>query len=503
MADAFEPMPLPSPIGGVVLDRPVDQLEDHQLASAMNMVVREGVVQQRFGYQTVLGSGMSGDTPQQLYEWIPFNQSAFLMIGGTGFVRYYDTTADTWVTVNSSARNGTTLNPVSFVPMRTASAGLRLITLNGVDPPLWWSGNTASTFVNLTTAVIGTCGDVWRSHFVQGDVTTSADGRVAARVQWSAIGDPTTWSGTASVGTLDLLDANGTRVMAFKPMRGTELVYKEEGVHALNYKGSPFYFVQTLVHAHLTLLCQRGVIPIFNGDQHVVITKENIIMWDGQNIDRIGDPIRKHLYGRLNWDATEAAWGAYSPLTEEVVIGWPTSHSYADEIWIFNLRHGSWWPTDLASFTHATTVNNIFNPPKFVACNLGSQRAYELFSGQGDTTSGTTISSSLQWKLFDFGRSGYQKRVHKVTAVVDPGTGTTTTVTLQRAMAEQPLVSLTFDTGSTITSTGGNKELVADAKLMAKWASFRLTHSGASEPLRVRGLVPWIEPEMKERKTRE
>jgi len=96
MADAFEPMPLPSPIGGVVLDRPVDQLEDHQLASAANMVVRDGMVQQRLGYQTLIGTAFSGDEPMQLYEWIPFNQSALLLLSGKTSLRYYDSAGSAW-----------------------------------------------------------------------------------------------------------------------------------------------------------------------------------------------------------------------------------------------------------------------------------------------------------------------------------------------------------------------------------------------------------------------
>ena len=504
----YEPTPLPAPLGGIVLDRPVDQLEDHQLASASNMLVRDGIVQQRQGYTAAVGTGAIspiGDHPYQLCEWVPFDGSARLVLGGFSFFGRYDATNATpqWVSITATARTGTISNPIFFTPMRTASSGLRLISVNGVDPPAWWSGDTSSTFVYMTTAVIGRCADVWRSHYVQGDVTVAtADGHVGARIQWSAIGDPTVWSGTASVGTLDLLDSNASRVQLFMPMRGTELVYKEEGVHALAYKGSPFYFVQTLVHAHLTCISRRAVAPVFNGDQHVVVTKENIIMWDGQNIDRIGDPIRKYFFDNLNWDQRELVWAIYSPLTEEVFIGAPTgSDTVPTVIWIFNLRHGSWWYMPTRNMLHFYVPTKTFNPPQLLATDRGADKVWKMLLGATDD--GTAISSSMQWKLFDFGRPGYNKSIRRVTTVVDPGTGSTTTVNISRAIAEQPLESLSFDTGNTLTSTNARKELVADQRVTAKYMSFRLTHTASGETVRIRGLVPWIDQGPKERKTRE
>lgn len=502
----YEPTPLPAPLGGIVLDKPADQLQDHQLASASNMVVRDGIVQQRQGYTAAVGTGAlsSVSHPFQLYEWTPFDGSARLVVSGFVSLAYYDATAATpaWVDIGGTARNGTISNPVFFTPMRTASSGLRLITVNGVDPPAWWSGSTSSTFVYLTTAVIGACADVWRSHYIQGDVTTSADGHVSARMQWSAIGDPTTWSGTASVGTLDLLDANASKIQLFMAMRGTELAYKEEGVHAIAYKGSPFYFTQSLIHAHLTCISRRAVAPVFNGDQHLVVTKENIILWDGQNIDRIGDPIRKSFYDNLNWDEREQIWATYSPLTEEVFIGVPTGvDTVPTVIWVFNLRHGSWWYVPIRNMLHFYVASSVFNPPQLLATDRGADKVWKMFLGATDD--GAVISSSMQWKLFDFGRAGYQKAVKRVTVVLDTGTGATSTVVLQRAIAEQPLALLSFDTGSTMTTTNANKEIVADAKITAKYMSFRLTHTAASETVRIRGLVPWIEPGPKERKTRE
>lgn len=501
----YQPVPLPPPVGGVVNTYPADLIQDNQLASASNFVIRDGVVTQRKGYETLIGaSGAFVSTPYTLTEWIPYNQSPLIVVATLTSLHYYDSAGDAWPDITGTARTGTINNPVFFTPMRTASAGLRLITVNGADPPSWWSGATSSTFTYVQTAVIGACATVWRSHFLQGDVTTTADGRVAARIQWSALGDPTTHSGTASTGTLDLLDANGTRVNCFAPLRGNLVAYKEESAHVLIYKASPFYFTQSLLHASLTTISRRAVAPVFNGDQHVVVTKENIILWDGQNLDRIGDGIQQDFYTNLNWDAVESIWAAYSPLTEEVLIGVPVgSATLPNKLWIYNLRYNSWWPCDL-DFLAAVPVFNVWSPPRLVGIHPGAKKIYQLFSGFGDGSGATAVVASLQTKMYDFGAAPSHKGVKQVVTLLGVGTGTTTTVSVTKAVSETPVGTITFATAhqNTITFTGGTKEPKADGRITGKYVGFRLQHSAASETVQVHRIVPYVEQRTPQRKDR-
>ncbi len=507
-ATLYQPQPLPPPLGGSVRDFPNDSLADHQLASSMNFVVRNGVVTQRPGYETLLGStGALTSTPMTMIEWVPYSQSARVVLGSLAALYYYDYTGDTWPTITGTARTGTVDNPIFFTPMRTASSGLRLITVNGVDPPAWWTGSTSTTFTYMTTAVIGACCVVWKSHFVQGDVTTSADGRVAPRVQWSALGDPTVWTGTASTGTLDLLDGNASRIMCFWPLRSQLLAYKEEGVHALVYKPSPFYFTQSLLHASLTTMSRRGIVPIENGDRHFVFSKNGLLIWDGQNLSKIGKRlgVDREILTTLNWSARETIWTAYWPETEEILIGIPTgSNTRPNRIWIFNLQHDSWWETDL-DFLGASPIYNVFSPPRFLGAHPAVNKVYQLFTGLGDGTGGTAINSSLLTKLYTFGQPTMQKGLLSIGALIGPGTALTTTIGLQRAVTENPLLStgLTFDSTTDLTVTAGSiAEAKADRRVTGKYLQLKICHSAAQETVQIHRLIPNVQPLTHQRKSR-
>lgn len=500
----YEPVPLPAPVGGVATEYPPDLIQDSQLASASNFVVRGGVVTQRPGYETLIGSAFAS-TPITVVEWIPFDQSSRMVVATLTGLFLYNTGSNTFEDISGSARIGTVAQPPIFSPMRTASSGLRLIVVSEADPPAWWTGATSDTFTTLTTAVMGGCATVWRSHFLQGDVTTPADGHVAARVQWSALGDPTTWSGTSSVGTLDLLDGDGSRIQCFVPLRGNLLAYKEKGVHVLFYRAAPLYFSQSLLHASLTCLSRRAVTPVLNGDQHLVITKENIILWDGQNLDRVGDPILRDIYDPLDWDAVGSVFAVYNPLTEEVLCGFPLAggNGCPAVCWIYNLRYKSWWKTDLR-FLHVHPVFNLWSPPRLIGVHPEVNKAYEVFSGYGDGTGATAVVASLQTKLYDFGAAPYKKGIKQVSVFLGVGTGTTTTVEVTPFSTENPIGGVLFTTASTqeVSYTGGTKEPRVDQRKTGKYMSFRLVHRAAGETAQVHRLVPYVEQKAPERTQR-
>lgn len=499
----YKPQPLPIPLGGVVNDIPPDQIQDTQLLTALNFVVRQGVLTQRPGYETLIGTTAGiNSTPGTLVEFVPDNQSAMIILGAlTGFAY---STGGAWTDISTTARTGTINTPVMFVPMQIASAAFRLISVNGTDPPAWYTGATASAFVNMTTAVIGACGAVWRSHFLQGDVRTPTDGRIASMVAWSMLGDPTTWHNssptTASAGFVKLQDGNATRVMNFMPLNGQLLAYKEEGVHVLVYKGSPFYFTQYLLHGSLTCLSRRGMVSINNGDQHAVVTKESpLILWDGQNLSDVGFPIATNIRANMNWAARETVWVQYWPLTNEILVAIPTgSNTRPNRVWIYHLYYKSWWETDL-DFLHAQPIYNIWSPPRLLGAHPAVNKVYQVFSGYGDGTGATAISSSLSTKLYNFGAE-YHKGLSELSVFVNPGTGTTTTVTLSRAWTENPLQALTYDTGNTITVAAGVRRPKADTRITGAYLSFRLTHTAAGETAVLERLIPYLMLRTGERK---
>ncbi len=501
-AEEYQAVPLPPFTGGVNSAYPADAIADNQLASANNFVVRDGVVTQRAGYETILGSAL-GSTVAAITEFQPFAGTALLVVHTQGSFYYLNSAATAWVHVTGTApRTSPQQDQPWFTPMRTETAGLLLLSGNRIDGLAGWSGSTAATFSVISTAVLGGCGVVWRGHLLQGDVTTPADGRVSTRAQWSALGQPQTWTGTASTGTIDLLDENASRIQCFVPMRTSLLAYKEVGVHALGYKGHPFYFTQGVLHGQLTCLSRRAVAPIQNGDRHLVVTQENIVLWDGSSIERVGDPIVSQFFGELNWAARDAVWAVYSSLTEEVLIGVPTGASTTpNKVWVYNLRYGSWWPQDFG-FLSALEARRAFSPIRLLVGHA-DQRLYQLWTGRRDGVGLATISSSLQTKAYDFGSAAAQKRLKKVAGLFGAGTAATVTVSLQRAAVENILaLSTNFDTATTISAAIGNNESAFDKQASGKWLAFRLSHTAANATVAVHRLLPYIQGRTTRRQNR-
>lgn len=491
----YVPTPYEIPLGGVAPDLALDALGEEYLASALNFVIRRGTVRRREGYDEVIGgNGNPQSAPMELCEWVPYDNSARHVIATPTQFYYWDTAGDSWVNITTTARTGTYSNPVFFSSMRTSSSGLRLISVNGVDQAAWWTGGTSTAFIYMTgsSSVIGACATVWRSHFIQGDTTDTADGQVRTRVHWSALGDPTVWFGTASAGSLDLLDGNATKVLTFLPLKNTLIAYKEESAHALLYKPAPFYFTQQLLHGGLSLVGRKAVCVLENGDTHFLLTREGVVLFDGQGVDQIGyGKVDRQILESLNWQARDVVWASWNPVSQEAYLGIPTGSSTTpNAVWVYNYQYKSWWETDLAMLF----LQPIYRP--FPLINIwgavpGTAKVYKAFNGITDTTAGTTISASLQTGWLNYGVVEH-KQIKELGVVASPNGGSSATFTITKASTENPLISPSFASGQSITITSAMGFPRIDYRSTDRWLSWRLTHSGAAETMAIRALVPYL-----------
>ena len=491
------------PLNGVAPDLTLVVAEKEYLASAINFLIRDGYIKRRDGYTTRVGVDSTATVAMHtITEWTPYDGSARVVMATP--TRFYYYSPDTWNDITTTARAGILADPIFFTPMRTSNNAIRLVSVNGTDPPCWWSGATNSAFVVLSTAVIGTCVTVWRSHLLQGDTTDTADGKVSSRVHWSALGDPTVWTGTASAGSLDLIDANASKVMVFQPLRNTLLAYKSEAVHSLTYRASPLYFTQNVLHGSLTLFAARCVAPVNGGEQHFVFTQEGAILWDGQGIKAIGrNRVDQTIFRAISWADRKRTWTYYSPNTREVFLSLPAANG-VDHLWVYHLDTDSWWETDLdilGMYTVVQATSSAFTSPAVLCGASDSVAVYQLFTGASDSTASAAISSSFQTGYYNYGAVEH-KGIFKMGLIGSPGSGTSATVSLSKAGTENPLILPTFADAQTLTLTGGNHFPKIDFRLTDRWISYRLTHSGAGESLTVSELIPSLTQRSDARKRR-
>ena len=370
----YEPIEYLVPSKGIAPDLSPAQCGKDFLLNASNFLWRDGRVWTRPGFFEYLGTGnfvgpvlgiaawevlVSGVTSAHL---VAASQSAT----GGGLIYYLDGANNAFVNAVASAY--TTLNSgaeVEFHPMRTASAGYRLIAVAAAlssdshEPLKYWTGATATTFINLSTTTMGSHGIVWKSHFVIGDTTDTGDGKLGYRVHWSALGDPSVWTGTASAGSLDLIDANTSPIIKFLPLRRNLIVYKSKGIHSLAYKDPPFYFTQSLENESLEPLSSKAIVPVLDGDAHFIATHEGVILWDGQTIERIGrGRIDRTIYETLAYNYASLTSAFFWPYTNEVFLTIPTSSS-TFTIYVYNFTSQSWWIITQHAFTAAAVVRQI------------------------------------------------------------------------------------------------------------------------------------------------
>ena len=489
---------------GVAPDRPHESLGDNYLASALNFYVRDGRVQKRGGLSTIIGATAFSGTPQTLFEFSPVGAAGSAILVAAAPADFYYTTGSNWTNITTTARTGLVnfAQPIFFTTFLTASAGQWLVSVNGVDPPCRWSGSTSSAFINFTTAVVGACVTSWHAHLLQGDTTDTGDGHITTRVHWSALGDSHTWSGTASAGFLDLMSLNATRVMNLVAMRTTLLAYKEEGVHALIYKASPFYFTQVEMHGLISVVSRRAIAPIQSGDIHFVMTRDGAILWDGQSVRPIGkDRVDKTILNQINFDFRESLSCTWWPLENEVIITIPGPNSGGGapvRCWIYSLTHDAWWEQDLSLLTVFASTTT-YGGRRLIGGLSGSAFPMRLFESLADGTASAAISSSIQTGFYDYDQFNH-KDIYKTHVVFGPGTGLTSTIQLSKAGQENSIVTPTFASAQSLTSTGGPGLPFVDYRLTNRWISYRITHTAASEICQVAAIIPELTPRTGRRK---
>lgn len=493
----YEPIEYLIPNRGIAPDLSPAQCGKDFLLDSTNFVWRDGRVRIRAGFTEYLGTGnfVGACVGAAAWEVVVSSETSFHLVAaslsatGGGLLYYLDGANNSFVNAVASAY--TFLNSaceVEFHPMRTASAGYRLIAVVSSlstethEPLKWWTGATATQFINLSTTTYGSHAVVWKSHFVIGDTTDTGDGRLGYRVHWSALGDPSVWTGTASAGSLDLIDGNTTRILKFLPLRRNLMVYKERGVHSLTYKDPPFYFTQSLENDSIEPLSSRAIVSVLGGDAHFLATHDGVILWDGQTIERIGrGTVDRTIYEAIDVEYANLVTAFYWPYTKEVYLTIPRAATLFTT-YVYNFTSQSWWKATNHSFTSGGIVRKITGytlsgRPIFVGATQElPNRLIRYFNEQvyGDNLTSDTVTSvaaSFRTGALDFDYTGH-KRFSAVEISMQPLviSGVDLTCTLSIRQSENPLANL--GTAYASTSTSVNVQEIAYA------IRFDLLHGG-------------------------
>lgn len=117
--------------------------------------------------------------------------------------------------------------------------GDRLIATNFAENPQSFTLSSSANFANLTTAIKARYCATIRDFLVLGNTYDAVDGNVPHRVRWSAIGDPTDFTVSASTQS-DFDDRNPSYGHVRQIIGGESgVVFQERAICRMTYVGSP------------------------------------------------------------------------------------------------------------------------------------------------------------------------------------------------------------------------------------------------------------------------
>lgn len=314
-----------APTEGVNNDLPPTEVGPRFYTDAVNFHFRDRFALRTRGQEQVY-TGTQAEVRQLLNT----------QIGGQNFWLYFG--IDTVYVVETS--NHTNISPagLSIVddPNRWTVGELNGVPVanNGVDPPIFWDGNTANPMQELTGWPAGQTCEVIRPHRFHLFALnyTNADGAFPEGVAWSDAAEPgaipQTWSAAADneAGDASLASTEGAIVDGWN-LRESLAIYKQSSAFLADYIGGNFVF-EFRPMLRTTGVLSRNCIADVKG-QHMLVTDGDVVITDGNTTQSvIDDRMRRWLFNQLDEQNFEATFVANYVDRDEVWICFPSAGNF-------------------------------------------------------------------------------------------------------------------------------------------------------------------------------
>lgn len=400
MATEYESVTLPVPLGGLNFAMSENLLDHLYCRDMMNMIIEDGLISVRGGYEQI-AAGFPSSFP--VMEGLEYGDTGgtlhTIFLTTRKMVRY--TSSPTWTATSTLDLTGDDDNAIFAAPVGGLSTENLYIT-NGVDAIKVWTGS--GNWANLTTTGItnlrAKCLIGYKGHLVVGNVTENGTA-IPYRIRWSTAGNPTTWN-TVTAGFQNLIeDEANSKVMCFHPFGPVLVAYKEHAIYTLTYQGDPNYFVPRMVVSDRGAISPKAVAPF--GDAHLVVTQDNIHVFDGAGfiIPSPGDRIKKDFFDNLNWEQRHKIFCRAFPNKYQVWIIYPTGASTTNNAaYCWNYRENTWTKHDFADTVYSLIhLNSSFGSPLSV---LGiDSNVHKVFAG-ATADDGADIDAYFRTKLHNY-----------------------------------------------------------------------------------------------------
>ena len=251
------------------------------------------------------------------------------------------TYANTGTNIVSGADTGTvvfTYTTPTNQRWRFTQFGNVIIGANGGNRLQGYNLNTSSTFQDLATdAPTSRYITVVRDFVVSGYVGTD----YANRVQWSALGDESSWT-TSATTQADFQDiADGGSVVG---VTGGEygLVFLDRSIHRMTYIGSPLIFQFDNISRNLG--CYEANTIIQYAGTTFFLSDDGFYACDGQNILPIGnEKVNRYFYNDIDEGLFSLMSAAVDPFRKLIVWAYASNNSATvNKLLIYNFETKKW-----------------------------------------------------------------------------------------------------------------------------------------------------------------
>jgi len=247
----------------------------------------------------------------------------------------YELAAGTWSDVGASTLSGTSETRWSF-----AQFGNATVAVNNSQKI---QGATGGNFTEITTAPVAEF-IVAADNFILAFNTNEAIyGDQSDRWWSSAFQDYTSWTPSAATQCVTgRLIGKGGPLLAAAMLGKTCIAYKTRQMFYGNYVGPPDVWQWEAIPGEQGCIGQEAVVDI--GGSHVFVGEDNIWLYDGTRVVRIGDEIRQWFYTELSATYKKRTIVSYERKNNRVWVFYPTASSTGkpDAAIVYHLKTKRW-----------------------------------------------------------------------------------------------------------------------------------------------------------------
>ena len=276
--------------GGIIKDIPPHLLPPEVWSNGQNVRFQDGKVVKFTGHEAVF------DPPSIAPYWALAAQTAtdqFWLYAGLAKVF---TVEQDGTHTDITRASGDYTGVAADLWDGTVFAGIPVIT-NGVDDPQSWSPIAAATaLVDLPNWPANTtCKHIraFKNFLVALHITES--GTVKPHmIKWSHTTDPgsvpSSWDdtdATKDAGERELIDSQAGIIQDALGLRDILLIYKDNSIWGMQHIGGRFIFRTFPMFGQTGILTSRCVAALANSEQHLVMTGDDLVVHNGQDMESV------------------------------------------------------------------------------------------------------------------------------------------------------------------------------------------------------------------------